>query len=143
MNSKPILKTLYLMEVEASLVYTQKLFRIFQDEMVHAQNEIVDKMSESSNLWFNSVMLHSLEFSEKVTRSDKHYNFVICGIKMCEELDNLAIDLKKKSASIDDYRMLEGCSVLHNGITLRDPIHVITKRYIDSSFVHNHQIYLG
>ncbi|KAK8578163.1 hypothetical protein V6N13_047020 [Hibiscus sabdariffa] len=190
MNSKPVLKTLYPMEAEASLVYTRKLFRIFQDELVHAQeyvanrvdvndglkaykvhvfnqekpmhalvifikkkifslpsqyiilrwtkdekkngnpqimhNKIVDKVSESSTLWINSVMLHSLGLSEKATRSDKHYNFAICGItKLCEELDNLAIDPideGKKSSSIDDSKMLEGRSVLHNGIALRDPI---------------------
>ncbi|KAK8529427.1 hypothetical protein V6N12_060209 [Hibiscus sabdariffa] len=222
MNSKPVMKTLYPMEAEASLIYTRKLFRIFQDELIHAQecvasrvdvndglkvykvhgfnkekpmymvtfdasqnaavcnchkfefmgilcrhilaifikkkvfslpsqyiirrwtkdakkndnssiiqNETDDKLSESSTLWFNSVMLHSLGLSEKATRSSKHYDLAIRGIKnLCDELDTLAIDIVnegKKPASIDDSRMLEDDNVLYSGTTLRDPVHVISK----------------
>ncbi|KAL4332232.1 hypothetical protein GQ457_07G032610 [Hibiscus cannabinus] len=222
MNSKPVMKTLYPMEAEASLIYTRKLFRIFQDELIHAQecvasrvdvndglkvykvhgfnkekpmymvtfdasqnaavcnchkfesmgilcrhilaifikknvfslpsqyiirrwtkdakkndnssiiqNETDDKLSESSTLWFNSVMLHSLGLSEKATRSSKHYDLAIRGIKnLCDELDTLAIDIVnegKKPASIDGSRMLEDDNVLYSGTTLRDPVHVISK----------------
>ncbi|KAK8690934.1 hypothetical protein V6N13_074458 [Hibiscus sabdariffa] len=69
--------------------------------------------------------------SEKATRSSKHYDLAIRGIKnLCDELDTLAIaivDEGKKPASIDDSRMLEDDNVLYNGTTLRDLIHVINK----------------
>ncbi|KAK8614612.1 hypothetical protein V6N13_068412 [Hibiscus sabdariffa] len=68
---------------------------------------------------------------EKATRSSKHYDLAIRGIKnLCDELDTLAIgivDEGKKPASIDDSRMLEDDNVLYSGITLRDSIHVISK----------------
>ncbi|KAK8990997.1 hypothetical protein V6N11_062023 [Hibiscus sabdariffa] len=221
-NSKPILKTLYPMEAEASCIYTRKLFRMFQDELIHAQkyvadragvtdgvkvykvhefsrekptytvtfnislndvvcnchkfeymgilcrhvlaifikkkvlslpsqyilcrwtkdakkndnldiiqNEIADKVYESSTLWFNSIMLHSLRLSEKASRSKKHYGLAVSSIKsLCDELDNLTIDLVdegKKSTYGDDSKMVGNGVVLYNDITLKDPIHVITK----------------
>ncbi|KAL4385753.1 hypothetical protein GQ457_15G014850 [Hibiscus cannabinus] len=221
-NSKPILKTLYPMEAEASCIYTRKLFRMFQDELIHAQkyvadradvtggvkvykvhefsrekpiytvtfnislndvvcnchkfeymailcrhvlaifikkkvlslpsqyilcrwtkdakkndnldiiqNEIADKVCESSTLWFSSIMLHSLRLSEKASRSKKHYDLVVNSIKsLCDELDNLTIDLVdegKKSTSGDDSKMVGNGVVLYNDIILKDPIHVITK----------------
>ncbi|OMO63738.1 FAR1-related protein [Corchorus capsularis] len=174
MDSKPVLKTLYSMEAEASQIYTRKLFRMFQDELVHTQEYVADRVnvdgdsktdgiqkpmgiqkhtrwtrnaktngtvdllrdtlvkntSESSTLWFNSVMLHSLALSEKATRSSKHYDHAICGIKnLCAELDSLAID-KKVDEDIADSKALDtkdegntSCNI----ITLRDPAHVVTK----------------
>ncbi|KAK9016121.1 hypothetical protein V6N11_007201 [Hibiscus sabdariffa] len=179
-NSKPILKTLYPMEAEASCIYTRKLFRMFQDELIHAQkyvadragvtdgvkvykvhefsrekpiytyilcrwtkdakkndnldiiqNEIADKVYESSTLRFNSIMLHSLRLSEKASRSKKHYDLAVSSIKsLCDELDNLTIDLVdegKKSTYDDDSKIVGNGVVLYNDITLKDPIHVITK----------------
>ncbi|XP_019429336.1 PREDICTED: protein FAR1-RELATED SEQUENCE 5-like [Lupinus angustifolius] len=49
-NSKPILRTLYPMEEEASKTYTRKLFRIFQDELVASQIFIVEKVEFSNDL---------------------------------------------------------------------------------------------
>ncbi|KAK8652993.1 hypothetical protein V6N13_127014 [Hibiscus sabdariffa] len=69
--------------------------------------------------------------SEKATRSSKHYDLAIRGIKnLCDELDTLAINIVdegKKPSSFDDSRMLEDDNVLYSGTTLRDPIHVISK----------------
>ncbi|XP_024627936.2 protein FAR1-RELATED SEQUENCE 5-like [Medicago truncatula] len=43
-NSKPLLRTLYPMEEEASKIYTRKVFRIFQDELVGSQIFIAEKV---------------------------------------------------------------------------------------------------
>ncbi|OMO91206.1 hypothetical protein COLO4_18552 [Corchorus olitorius] len=45
MDSKPVLKTLYSMEAEASQIYTRKLFRMFQDELVHTQEYVADRVN--------------------------------------------------------------------------------------------------
>ncbi|XP_058787209.1 protein FAR1-RELATED SEQUENCE 5-like isoform X2 [Vicia villosa] len=49
-NSKPFLRTLYPMEEEASKIFTRKLFRIFQDELVGSQKFIAEKVEFSSDL---------------------------------------------------------------------------------------------
>ncbi|KAI5438478.1 hypothetical protein KIW84_024278 [Lathyrus oleraceus] len=46
-NSKPLLRTLYPMEEEASKIYTRKMFRIFQDELVGSQLFITEKVKFS------------------------------------------------------------------------------------------------
>ncbi|OMO65418.1 Cysteine-rich receptor-like protein kinase [Corchorus capsularis] len=45
MNSKPILRTMYPMEKEASMVYTRKMFRKFQDELIHSQQFVAEKIN--------------------------------------------------------------------------------------------------
>jgi hypothetical protein len=46
-NSKPLLRTLYPMEEETSKIYTRKMFRIFQDELVGSQLFITEKVKFS------------------------------------------------------------------------------------------------
>jgi hypothetical protein len=46
-NSKPLLRTLYPMEEEASKIYTRKVFRKFQDELVGSQIFIAEKVEFS------------------------------------------------------------------------------------------------
>ncbi|KAK8638336.1 hypothetical protein V6N13_136769 [Hibiscus sabdariffa] len=81
--------------------------------------------------YFRGCQSKNPGLSEKATRSSKHYDLAIRGIKnLCDELDTLAIDIVnegKKPASIDDSRMLEDDNVLYSGTTLRDPVHVISK----------------
>ncbi|OMO60155.1 FAR1-related protein [Corchorus olitorius] len=45
MNSKPILKTFYLMEKEASKVNTRKMFKRFQNELIHLQHYVAEKIA--------------------------------------------------------------------------------------------------
>ncbi|OMO66114.1 hypothetical protein COLO4_30765 [Corchorus olitorius] len=153
MNSKPILKTMYPMEKEASIVYTRKMFRKFQDELIHSQQYVAEKINAveqvykhqlavlikkkvhsipnhhyfldrwtrnakkgevditsdhdnnaptSSMMLFNSVMVHSLELSEKASRSQKHYDIAIGGLqRLFEELDALKIEDDKGNSPTD------------------------------------------
>lgn len=50
MNSKPLLRTLYPMEEEASKIYTGKLFEIFQDELVGSQMFTTEKVEFSDEV---------------------------------------------------------------------------------------------
>ncbi|MBA0858471.1 hypothetical protein Goshw_026650 [Gossypium schwendimanii] len=90
------------MEAEASQVYTRKLFRMFQNELVHAQEYVADRVGVSDA-----------------------YDFAIRGIKsLLDKLDDLVIveiDEAKKSISIDDSIIIE------DDIILRDPVHAVTK----------------
>lgn len=50
LNSKPLLRTLYPMEEEVSKIYTRKMFRIFQDELVSSQMFIAEKIDFSTEV---------------------------------------------------------------------------------------------
>ncbi|OMP04680.1 hypothetical protein CCACVL1_02146 [Corchorus capsularis] len=226
MNSKPILKTMYPMEKEASMVYTRKIFRKFQDELIHSQEYVAEKINvveqvykygvhefdkkkleyivtfdvsstttackchmfefvgipcrhqlavlikkkvhslpnhyfldrwtrnskkgevditsdhdnnapTSSMMLFNSVMVHSLELSEKASRSQKHYDIAIGGLqRLFEELDALKIEDDKGNSPTDvvisknvPEAVLrdEETHLLSQNSILLDPPHVTTK----------------
>ncbi|OMO77492.1 hypothetical protein COLO4_25133 [Corchorus olitorius] len=227
MNSKPILKTMYPMEKEASIVYTRKMFRKFQDELIHSQQYVAGKINAveqvykygvhefdkkkpeyivtfdvsstttackchmfefvgipcrhqlavlikkkvhsipdhryfldrwtrnakqgevditsdhdnnaptSSMMLFNSVMVHSLELSEKASRSQKHYDIAIGGLqRLFEELDALKIEDDKGNSPTDvvisknvPEAVLrdEETHLLSQNSILLDPPHVTTK----------------
>ncbi|XP_050916425.1 protein FAR1-RELATED SEQUENCE 5-like [Lathyrus oleraceus] len=134
-NSKPLLRTIYPMEEETSKIYTRKMFRIFQDELVGSQLFITEKVkfsievltykvreiykekpiyyvnfhvtskeascschmfeysekvkemtiegfqegssNASDTSLFNSIMVHSLELSERGSQSEKHHDIAI------------------------------------------------------------------
>ncbi|OMO79265.1 hypothetical protein COLO4_24493 [Corchorus olitorius] len=226
MNSKPILKTMYPMEKEASMVYTRKMFRKFQDELIHSQQYVAEKINAvaqvykyrvhefdmkkpeyivtfdvsstatackchmfefvgipcrhqlavlikkkvhslpshyfldrwtrnakkgevditsdhdnnaptSSMILFNSVMVHSLELSEKASRSQKHYDIAIGGLqRLFEELDGLKIEDDKGNSPTDVVISKnvpevvlrdEETHLLSENSILLDPPHVTTK----------------
>ncbi|PPS12575.1 hypothetical protein GOBAR_AA08081 [Gossypium barbadense] len=80
---------------------------MFQDELVHAQEYVVDRVGVSDGL------------------IERAYDLAIRGIKsLFDKLDNLVIDEideAKKSISIDDSIIIE------DDIILRDPVHAVTK----------------
>ncbi|XVF37402.1 hypothetical protein REPUB_Repub20aG0004800 [Reevesia pubescens] len=55
MNSKPILKTYYPMEKEVSKVYTRKMFRKFQEKLVHSQQYVVEKIIVNDEVYSYKV----------------------------------------------------------------------------------------
>nr|GMC62946.1 protein FAR1-RELATED SEQUENCE 5-like [Ipomoea batatas] len=67
LNSKPILKTLYPMEEEASKVYTRKMFRMFQDELIHSQQFVAEKFI--TNEHESVYKLDALKIDDDMTSS--------------------------------------------------------------------------
>jgi hypothetical protein len=61
-NSKPLLRTLYPMEEEASKIYTRKVFRKFQDELVGSQIFIAEKVEFSGEV--STYKIHEI-YKEK------------------------------------------------------------------------------
>ncbi|CAJ2645475.1 unnamed protein product [Trifolium pratense] len=61
-NSKPQLRTLYPMEEDASKIYTRKVFRKFQDELVGSQVFIAEKVESSVEV--SKYKIHEI-FKEK------------------------------------------------------------------------------
>ena len=63
-NSKPLLRILYPMEEEASKIYTRKVFRIFQNELVGSQIFIAEKVK-----FFDKVSTYKIHeiYKEKPT----------------------------------------------------------------------------
>nr|GMC57955.1 protein FAR1-RELATED SEQUENCE 5-like [Ipomoea batatas] len=219
LNSKPILKTLYPMEEEASKVYTRKMFRMFQDELIHSQQFVAEKfitnehesvykvhefdkekpeyivtfMSSSTTIecschmfeflgilcrhqlmvllkknvyslpkhyilqrWttdakkgeirstsneeemcgynmcsttlFNNIMVHSLELSEKASRSKKHYDTTIESLQcLFKKLDALKIDDDMTSSTGRLTSMTSNQDDDNNNVPMRDPPRVTTK----------------
>jgi hypothetical protein len=110
-NSKPFLRTLYPMEEEASKIYTRKLFRIFQDELVGSQKFIAEKVEFSGDL--STYKVHEI-YREKPSY---HVTFHIisneanCSCHMFEFLGILCrhvlnVLLKKKILSLPSNYML-------------------------------------
>ncbi|XVF01926.1 hypothetical protein REPUB_Repub04eG0131900 [Reevesia pubescens] len=142
MNSKPILKTYYPMEKEASEVYTRNIFRKFQEELVHSQQFVAETIIVNHEVYSYKVhefdkekpdvMVYSLELSEKASKSQKHYDVAIESLqRLFEELDALKIE-DEKTSSIDvliSENLLKDqeTHILTQNITLLDPPHVITK----------------
>lgn len=61
MNSKIIFNSLYPMEKKASDVYTRKIFKKFQDELIHFKQYIVEKVNIDKQVY--SYKVH--EFKKK------------------------------------------------------------------------------
>ncbi|XP_058752209.1 protein FAR1-RELATED SEQUENCE 5-like [Vicia villosa] len=179
LNSKPLLRTLYPMEEEVSKIYTRKMFRIFQDELVSSQMFIAEKIDfstevstykvheickekpnyhvtfnviskeyvlrrwtinakkekskglaiqelhegknkDSSTSLFNSVMVHSLELSERASRSPKHHDIAIQALQnVIVELDQL--DLEESKEGLNNSNIEVTSNLSNNNMTLRDP----------------------
>ncbi|KAK7266928.1 hypothetical protein RIF29_19589 [Crotalaria pallida] len=81
----------------------------------------------SSTLLFNSVMVQSLELSERATRSEKHHDLAIQGLqKLIGELDLLEVEESNEQFAANAANQVIP-KVPDNSITLRDPPIVVTK----------------
>ncbi|XP_027182119.1 protein FAR1-RELATED SEQUENCE 5-like [Coffea eugenioides] len=111
-NTKPILKTLYPMEAEAAKVYTRKIFRMFQDELLESQKYVSEKITMKDGVYKYRVHERQKEFpsyivilnivEQKVECSCHKFEFV--GI-LCKHA--LMVFIKKQIHSLPMHYLLD------------------------------------
>ncbi|XP_031097135.1 protein FAR1-RELATED SEQUENCE 5-like [Ipomoea triloba] len=112
LNSKPILKTLYLMEEEASKVYTRKMFRMFQDELIHSQQFVAEKFITNEHESVYKVHEFDKEKPEYIVTFMSLSTTIECSCHMFEFLGilcrhQLMVLLKKNVYSLPKHYILQ------------------------------------
>ncbi|XP_019178901.1 PREDICTED: protein FAR1-RELATED SEQUENCE 5-like [Ipomoea nil] len=112
LNSKPILKTLYPMEEEASNVYTRKRFRMFQDELIHSQQFVAKKIITIEHESVYRVHEFDKEKSEYIVTFMSSSTTIECSCHMFEFLGilcrhQLMVLIKKNVYSLPKHYILK------------------------------------
>ncbi|XP_019184831.1 PREDICTED: protein FAR1-RELATED SEQUENCE 5-like [Ipomoea nil] len=112
LNSKPILKTLYPMEEEASKVYTRKMFRMFQDELIHSQQFVAEKIITIEHESVYRVHEFDKEKSEYIVTFMSSSTTIECSCHMFEFLGilcrhQLMVLIKKNVYSLPKLYILK------------------------------------